>query len=147
MRTRMHAGSRGFTFLELLVTIAFLGVLVAIAIPAYTNYTRDARRGEAQASLEEAATRMEQYFSANSKYTITLTSLGYAAANVSSADGHYTLTAALGKKSDGSDDDTQFTVTATAGNEEFDPACTELTLNSLGVRGHKGTAESADICW
>ena len=47
--------SRGFTFIELMVVIALVGLLAVIAIPSYQESVRKSRRAEVRAQLLEVA--------------------------------------------------------------------------------------------
>ncbi len=57
---RRPATIRGFTLVELLITIVVIGILSSIAYPSYTNYLRKARRAEAQQVLMDGALRQQQ---------------------------------------------------------------------------------------
>ncbi len=57
---------QGFTLIELMIVIAIVGILAAIALPAYQDYTVRAKVSEAMVNLAEAKTTMAEYYSANS---------------------------------------------------------------------------------
>jgi len=58
----------GFTLIELMIVIAIVGILSAIAIPAYGDYVKRAKIVEAIAGLSEMRVKMEQYFQDNRTY-------------------------------------------------------------------------------
>ena len=68
---------RGFTLIELMITVVVIGILAAIAMPIYLHQVREARRTEARNALLELASREERYFATNSQYTDVAASLGY----------------------------------------------------------------------
>ena len=61
--------SRGFTLVELMVAVAIVGILSAVAFPAYTTYVLRANRASAKAILMESAQFMERFYTTNSFYT------------------------------------------------------------------------------
>jgi type IV pilus assembly protein PilE len=58
----------GFTLIEAMIVVAIIGILSAVAYPAYTDYIRRGKIGEAMATLGEARTKMEQFFLDNRTY-------------------------------------------------------------------------------
>ena len=58
----------GFTLIELMITIAIIGIIAAIAIPAYTGYIATARMTEAKNNIAALKLAEEEYFLENNKY-------------------------------------------------------------------------------
>ena len=63
---------KGFTLIELLIVIAVIGILSAIAIPAYIGVQTRAARSEAKANLQSLRLLEEQFFAENGDYTAEL---------------------------------------------------------------------------
>lgn len=72
-----HAASRGasgFSLVELMVTVAIIGILASIALPSYNEHVRKGRRAGGAACAAAMAQGMERY------YTTALTYVGAPAA-------------------------------------------------------------------
>jgi type IV pilus assembly protein PilE len=60
--------ARGFTLIEMMITVAIVGILTAIAVPAYTNYVVRARTAEAFTALGGLQPMAEQFWTNNRTY-------------------------------------------------------------------------------
>jgi type IV pilus assembly protein PilE len=66
-------GQQGFTLMELMITVAVVGILAAIAYPSFTEQIARSRRTEAQTILVAGQQWMERFYSENYRYDQTAT--------------------------------------------------------------------------
>lgn len=140
--------SAGFTLVELLVAMVIASILAAIAIPAYSNYVRKARRTEAKTALLDMASLEERYFSTQNVYSQNATDLGYPTNfPVTVGAGYYQISitnftaanAATGAPA-------TYSLVATAQNDQTkDTQCQTFTLTSQGVQS--ATPDPTSSCW
>jgi len=113
---------KGFTLIELIITVAILGILAAIAIPFYDRQSMKQRRSDGIIALTTAQGEMESYRSDNGIYatagletTVSLrTYYTIAAPTITNAGENYTLIATAG------------------GVQAADTNCRQLIVNNLG---------------
>ncbi|WP_046350243.1 type IV pilin protein [Janthinobacterium sp. B9-8] len=60
--------SAGFTLIEIMITVAIIGILASIAVPSYQDYVIRSRLVEAQSKLSETRVQLEQFFMNNRSY-------------------------------------------------------------------------------
>ncbi len=66
---RMRTQRRGFTLIELVITVAIVGILAAIAFPSYQAYVIRSNRTDAQQFLQQMTMDAERYFTRTNSYT------------------------------------------------------------------------------
>ena len=119
----------GFTIIELMIIVTVIAALAAIAVPSYQDYTKRARRSEAQVALSELANLQEKFFAETLSYApaIDITDPNNKLAYRSETEGGYydlgvvALSTTVG-----------YTLQATAKNAQLGDG--NLRLNGIGVK-------------
>jgi len=132
----------GFTLIELMVTIAIVGILGAVAYPNYLSYVQQTRRSEAQSKLIELANRQEMYYLDHHVYAEDLDAdLNMGADPFITENGYYSI-ASNSAVSTAFD----FTLTATAiGTQAADSDCATLSITQDLTKS--ATDANGTECW
>src|SRR5690242_4405323 len=88
--TPMRFPIRGFTLIELMITIVVIAILASIAIPTYRSYTQRARRSDAKVALMRIQAAQERWFLQNRSYSCDLTAAGLGV-GAASENSYYSL--------------------------------------------------------
>lgn len=133
--------SRGFTLLELIIALVVVGILSAIALPAYQRYVQKAHRANARAALLQLAHWMERAATVQGSYPASTDVIPPAMLVVEGGRYDLSLNDATS---------TYFRFDAAPSGVQADDACGTFTLDSTGVRGAAGETEpsaAAIDCW
>jgi type IV pilus assembly protein PilE len=135
--TRKHWG---FTLIEVMIVVAIIGILAAIAIPAYSNYITRTNRAAARSCILEIAQFMERRYTTQQNYDVGAVPL-QGCQTEGNLDTRYTLTV------DTLAQNTYRVVATPIGAQvTSDAACGTLTLDQAGTRTESGSSDVAQ-CW
>jgi type IV pilus assembly protein PilE len=124
----------GFTLVELLITVAIVGILAGVAYPSYTDYVTRSNRSEAQRELMRFANLQEQVFVDSRSYASDMKGLGESTVKINTASKNYRIMVSAQTT-------TSFTLKAVAKNNQVnDTGCTNLKIDHLGTK-------TPSACW
>ena len=126
---------KGFTLIELMITVAIIGILASIALPSYKNYIIKSSRTAAQTELMELASIQEKVYLNSNAYTASVTTAydgtsagGLGRTSGKTTDGKYDLSIASAAPFQ------TFTITATPVVTQSQNGDGNLTIGQNGIR-------------
>ncbi|MGX9462383.1 type IV pilin protein [Shewanella sp. A14] len=119
---------KGFTLIEVMITVVIIGILSAIAYPSYTSFIVKSGRSEGMAAVMRVSNLQEQYYMDHRSFAEDMTKLGLSADPFLTESGFYSVDSA---------GTTAYTITATAKGSQAtrDTTCATITLTSAGIKG------------
>ena len=146
MRTPETRSAKGVSLLELLAAMAIVALLLSLAIPAWREQVRKARRIDATSLLLHAATRQEFFRLANHRYANSTELFLAPPAGLGLRTEHksYSLSSQAGA------DDFLLTATVIAGGPQGDDdECRQMSIDATGRRAAADSngMDTSSRCW
>jgi type IV pilus assembly protein PilE len=135
---------KGFTLIELMITVAIVAILASIAIPSYREYIARSKRAEARAEVLKAEGWLERHYNEFNRYTTTAGTDGNTSFNTkftavpSAGTANYSFTATITA--------TAYTVTVAPVNSMAGDACGSYRKTNIGSLAYTSTLGTIAKC-
>lgn len=148
-----NISARGFTLIELMITVAVIAVLAAIALPSYNQYVLRSHRAEAKNTLLTIAQRLEQNYTLAASYALTQAAVAIDNTTIAgwglsqtplSGAARYNITFQAAPTA------TTFTLIATPTGAQTNDTCGILLIDNRNLKGAAGQNNRNQItrdCW
>jgi type IV pilus assembly protein PilE len=144
---------RGFTLIELMITVVIVAILAAVAVPSYTSYITRAKIAEATTNLSDLRVKMEQFYQDNRKYNgATAGTCGLWPLPAATVANYKYFTFTCTSSTPSGPGDQKYTISATGGVTGGDQNMTgfTFTINEANTRATTGVPSgwtASTSCW